>query len=92
MPGVRIAQNTKLGAGGLKESEQVSQGSDYANEENWHTTQWHVHSRIRKRMVLNNILAAEASFEIEELQENEQLPFKRVVKKIVSSRQRVPEK
>ena len=62
-----MAQNTKLGARGLEEFEQVSQGSDYANEESWYTTQWHVHSRIRKRKVLNNILAAEVSFEIEEL-------------------------
>lgn len=43
-----------------------------------------------KGKLLNN-LAPEARFETEELWGNEQLPFKRAVKKIVSSRQRVLE-
>lgn len=49
MPGVRIAQNTKLGARGLEECAQVSQQSVYANDESRSTTQWHAHLRIREK-------------------------------------------
>lgn len=42
-----------------------------------------MHIKEKGKVKLLNYLAPETSFEIEELWKNEQLPFKRVVKKIV---------